>query len=201
VTTRYEESRARAWAQVSGNLTPWTVELVSCAEKAIEYLMDNQGFVPDTKEQFAIKMGWVTGRPPTESPDRQRVEMVANLTRDAEQSPEGYPAWVVSALGGFVIAYSPNTGGLALIGEGVEIDAREFIHILTGDLQAQQRVKQVNRRRLPTWNRVARAYADGGDIGMAMLLAKGENEIATTGMVSDQIVGEVYKTARTLGYL
>ncbi len=197
-TSRYEKAREHAMVRVAGSLTPYTIDLVNDAKSAIEHLMQHGGFTPLTKDQFAIKMDWMRDEL---KPNRSLVESVCNLTRDVEDTPDAYPAWVVAQLGGYVIAYAPSDGGMCLLGEGVELDARMFVHLITGDLQKQQAMKTMMRRRLPMWKKVVQAFADTGQWGLAKALAKGENEVETAGMVSDHVVGEVFKAAREIGVI
>ncbi len=196
--TRYENARERANVRVAGSLTPYTIDLVNDAISAIGYLMQHGGFTPLTKDQFAVKMDWVSD---DLKPNRRLVESVCNLSRDVEDTPDGYPDWVVAQLGGYVIAYAPSDGGMCLLGEGVDIDARMFVHLITGDLQKQQAMKTMMRRRLPMYKKVVQAFADAGQWGLAKALAKGENEVETAGMVSDHVVGEVFKAAREIGVI
>lgn len=198
MTTRFDDSRSRAWAQVNGKLTPWSIDLVNHTKAAVEYLMDHNGFVADTKVQFALRMGWLDSN---DQPDRRLVENVCNLTRDVDQAPDGYPDWVAEQLGGYVIAYADVRGGMQLLGDGVDFDPRMYVYVLTADLQHGQAIKTHNRRRLPMWLKSAEGFADHGDTGLAMLFAKAEDQIASTGMVADKLVGDIFKALRASGYL
>ncbi len=68
--SRYENAREHALVRVAGSLTPYTIDLVNDAASAIEYLMQHGGFTPLTKDQFAIKMDWMSNEL---SPNRRLV--------------------------------------------------------------------------------------------------------------------------------
>lgn len=161
---------------------------------AIDYLMAQGGFVECSKAEFAWTMGWTLGTGRDEKPDRRRVEDVCNLTRDQELFPE-YGA----ALGGFVIAYAPSQGGMSLVDPTGEIPLHHLVHILLGDMQKQQAAKTINRRRQPTWRTAGDSATVNGDVELARLFYQAENEIATTGFVSDSVVGSCFKVARSRG--
>ncbi|MGH8872583.1 MAG: hypothetical protein ACRDWS_11460 [Acidimicrobiia bacterium] len=137
-------------------------------------------------------MGWTKGTGREEKPDRLRVERACNLTRDQDTFPEEYG--IQDTLGGYVVAYAPNTGGMTLLGEGVDIDGRMYVHVLTGDLQKQQAMKTMNRRRLPMWRKVGEAFAANGDIEMSRLFFQAEDQIEREGAVDDPTVAKIFST-------
>lgn len=172
-----------------------SLQLIRDARIAVEYLIDQGGFTACSKNEFALKMGWTVGTGRDERPDRRRVEDICNLTRDQEQWPEA------SVLGGYVIAYAPSQGGMTLVGDDVDIDARMYVHLLVGDLQKQEASKTVNRRRRPMWQKVGEAFAAHGEVALARLFFQAEDQIKTQGVVNSDLVGEVYKTLIANGYL
>lgn len=188
---RWEKSRQRAMDHLP------TLTDLSDARVAIEYLIAHDSFVACSKEEFALILGWTKGVGREEKPDRLRVERVCNLTRDQDSYPEEY----TSALGGYVIAYAPSSGGMTLLGDGVEIDGRMYVHLLTGDLQKQQSSKTINRRRLPTWRKVGEAFAASGDVELSRLFFQAEDQIDRSGVVDDSTVGRIFSTLVAQGVI
>lgn len=172
---------------------PLSAQLTTChfAIQAVERLMESGGFLPDTKAQFALRMGWVLPRDGKDEPDRRRVENICNLTRDQHEWPE-----IADQLGGYVIAYSPNQGGMLLVDPTGEQPLDHLTQMLMGDLQKQQGIKTINRRRLPTWKTAGDAASALGDNEMARLFWQAEGEINKTGFVSDSVIGDIFKAAR-----
>jgi hypothetical protein len=162
---------------------------------AIEYLMQHGGFTDCTKAQFALKMGWVL-RLRNDEPDRRLVEDVCNLTRDQDQYPVA-----AETLGGYVISYAPSRGGMLLIDPTGEQPLHHQLHMLTGDLQKQQMIKTMNRRRLPTWKAAGEAASNTDDRELARLLWQAENEISSTGFVSDSLIAQFFQAMRTRSVL
>jgi hypothetical protein len=172
---------------------PMAAQLNTChfAMQAIEKLMDSGGFISDTKAQFALRMGWTIPNGGKDEPDRRRVENICNLTRDQHEWPE-----IADMLGGYVIAYAPNQGGMSLIDPTGDMPLDHLTHILLGDLQKQQGIKTINRRRLPTWKTAGESAAAQGDNEMARLFWQAEGEINKAGFVSDSVIGDIFKAAR-----
>src|SRR5437870_1873477 len=84
---------------------PHSVALVLKAKDVIDFLIGRDGFWEGPKAAFAHQMGWFKR---DGSPDRHLVEEICNLTRDQEREPP----YVREQLAGFVVAYSPNQGGM-----------------------------------------------------------------------------------------
>jgi hypothetical protein len=171
------------------------------AQKAIDVLMDHGGYVSDTKAQFALRMGWVkAGVGRIDEPDRQLVEDVCTLTRELAASPDSWPA-AADLLAGYVIAYSPNAGGMTLIDPTGDDPLHHLTHILLGDLQKQKGMKTTNRRRLPMWEAAADNALANGDTELGRLLDRAAQEIKKTGFVEDQTVNGIYSVADSRGLL
>lgn len=163
--------------------------LITRAEEAIQFLMDNDGFVPLSKREFAEKMYaatdsrmWLTS---SGEPNRKIVEEVCNLTRDQHAWPE-----VAEALQGYMITYAPQSGGATLIGSAGEMKLDHHLHMLAGDITRQQATKTTNRRRVASWETAARQALRAGDHDLGLILGQIKNEIDMTGFVSDSLVAE-----------
>lgn len=160
------------------------------ADQAIQTLIDCNYFFEGTKNQFAIKMNWYLGS----KPDRRLVEDVCNLTRDQDLYP---PA--KELLGGFTICYSPSKGGLLLQDPDGDLPLDHQLFRLSGDLQAQQKIKTINRRRLPSWKVAAEQAFKTGDLEVSRICWQAANDIEHTGFVSDHLIAEFFKTAAARG--
>ena len=194
----YDDEKARRYEKAKSMTRRGvpSLQLIRDAKVAVEYLIDQGGFTACTKEEFALKMGWTIGLGRDERADRRRVEDICNLTRDQDEWPEA-----AGVLGGYVIAYAPSEGGMSLLGDGVDIDARMYVHLLTGDLQKQEMTKTMNRRRQPMWRKVAEAFAGHGEVALARLFFQAEDQIKGQGVVNSDLVGEIYKSLIASGHL
>jgi hypothetical protein len=173
---------------------PPTLTLLQDAKRAISVLMDYDGFYPYPKRNFAEEMGWFTR---TGKPDRARVEAICNLTRDQDT----LEPWQQETLAGYVIAYSPRRGGMTLwTPEDFSVEIRQWVHSFEGDLQRQQQYRTENRRRLADWRAFSRAAFNAGDDELARLCNHAENEIETTGFVSEYTINELWKVWVSRGY-
>jgi hypothetical protein len=166
------------------------------ASRAVEVLIDNGNFLPDTKEQFALRMEWLRPRGvgAIDFGDARRVDNVCTLLRDlaAEDS---------AVFGGMTIAYSSNIGGMNLIDPDSPPTPLGLSHVLAGDLQRQQVIKTTNRRRIPTWRQCGQAWASVGDHDMARLFWNGENEIKSTGFVTELTHVEICRALQARGMM
>lgn len=190
VPASYERAQAVARGRVPN------LSILGCALQAINYLMEHDGFVECSKAEFAWKMGWIIGEGRDEKPNRRLVEDVCNLTRDQELFPE-----YQEALQGFVIAYAPSEGGMSLVDPTGDIPLHLLTHLLLGDLQKQQAMKTMNRRRLSMWRAAGDSATFGGDGELSRLFHQAENEINLQGFVSDSVTGSLFKVAATRGLI
>lgn len=171
------------------------------AQKAIDALMEHGGFIADSKAQFALRMGWVKpGVGGVDEPDRRLVEDVCNLTRDLAHDPQAWPE-AADLLAGYVIAYAPNSGGMTLIDPDGDQPLHHLTHILLGDLQKQQQIKTINRRRLPSWSAAAQNAFNAGDFDLARLFSQSEDQIKRIGFVEDQTINAIFQVADSRGLL
>jgi hypothetical protein len=135
-------------------------------------------------------MGWF--RPSLgalDRPDVDRVNDASRLTQDLILTDD-------NRLGGYVICYKPNVGGMVLIDPDQPLEDVHVIHVLVGDLQNQQRIKTINRRRLADWRQAGQSFASGGDMDMARLFWKAEEQVDTSGFVDDPTVDKIFKQLR-----
>lgn len=168
-------------------------------EEAIEFLIDCDGHTVLSKEEFAVAMAARYGRmwlKPNGTGDRRLVEAVANMTRDQEMPGN---EMVRQFCGGYVVAYAPNLGGMTLLDPSGELSLVHQLHMLSGDLQRQQSIKTMNRRRLSYWRAAADNAFKTGDAGLARLLNQIENQIDTSGLVTDSLVAEYMKALASRG--
>lgn len=175
----------------------WRVSLLPFAQAAVQELISCNSFFNGTKNEFALRMGWVKPNGAIDEPDRRRVEDVCNLTRDQDD----LPSFVAEALGGFVITYAPNQGGMLLIDPSGDMPFQHLAHMLFGDLQKQQNIKTINRRRQPDWKKAGNAAMNSGDGEMAQLFWVAADQIDRTGFVSDSTLANIFKTAHVRGLL
>ena len=174
--------------QVSATLTKYAWDAITVLDKA-------GGFIPDTKEQFAFRMGWLIPRgDAVDDPHVQRVNAVCNLTRDlAYQKDETFCL--------NVIEYSPNVGGMHVTDPTKGIEPAHLLHALVGDLQRQQQAVTQNQRRQPMWEQAGNGFANIGEMDMARLMWEACHEIRTTGWVSGTTKGQIFRHARERGLL
>jgi hypothetical protein len=159
------------------------------AEDAVNFLIEKDCFWPGSKNDFAYEMNWLTR---DGKPDRQLVEDVCNLTRDQKS------LGLEELLGGFVISYAPSKGGMVLwTDEEAPID--HYVHMFSGDMQREQQHRTENRRRLPYWEKAAKAAGEAGDLELARLLYEARREIEATGFVSEHVSGEMMKVFHSRG--
>jgi hypothetical protein len=172
------------------------------AQKAVEELIGHGGYIPDTKAQFALRMGWVKrGSGAVDEPDVRLVENICNLTRDLAHDPESWPTGA-ELLAGYVIAYAPNKGGMTLIDPtSGDVPLAHMAHVLAGDIQKQKSVQTIHRRRQPTWAAAAAAAFSGGDIDLGRALDRGHDEIVKSGMLTDQTANLIYRLLDSRGLL
>lgn len=169
--------------------------LVRAAQKAIEYLIDHDGFVECTKQQFGLIMGWHFRDGNRDKGNERYVQDVCNVTRDQDKWPE-----VAEALGGYVVSYAPNKGGLSLVDPTGELPLEHLVHILVGDIQKQQGIKTTNRRRLPTWKALGSSAFNAGDQELSRLAFQAEQDIDSTGFVGESLVVALHKVVASRGY-
>jgi hypothetical protein len=169
--------------------------LIKYAWDAISVLDDAGGFLPDTKAQFAFRLGWLIERPgSTDDANVRRVEDVCNLTRDL-----AYERDELLCLN--VIEYAPGMGGMHLTDPTKGVETAHLLHALVGDLQRQQQAVTQNRRRQPMWEQAGNGFANEGEMEMARLMWEACHEIKTTGFVNTSTMGQVFKHARERGLL
>jgi len=155
------------------------------AARAVEALMECNGFWEGTKEEFATKMGW---------PDRRAVEEAQRITQDQDRWPAAK-----QVLGGFRIGYAPSQGGMTLIGRDGELPLDQQLHFLSGDLQRQQGEKTILRRRIPNWKAIGDQAAKTGELDVARICWQCANELDAHGFVSDHLTGEYLQLLATRG--
>lgn len=170
--------------QRSATLTAYTWD-------AIKMLGDAGGFVPDTKTQFAFRMGWFTRNA---NPHVRRVEDICNMTRDLAYEQDETFCFNV-------IEYSPIVGGMHLTDPTKVIEPAHLFHALVGDMQRQQQAITQNRRRQPMWEQAGNAFANSGELDMAKLMWEANNEIKNQGWISGSTIGQVFRHARDRGLL
>lgn len=156
------------------------------AQEAIEYLMENNGHVPCHKTEFAYVMAQRYGRTWLNSDGKgngKLVGQICTMTRDQAVDP-----FAEAMFRGFVVAYAPNIGGMTLFDPDGEPTFDHLLHMLSGDMQQQQKTRTINRRRVPYWNTAAKAAIKHGQTELGLLMGQIEHEIATTGFASDQLV-------------
>jgi hypothetical protein len=127
-------------------------------------------------------------------PDRRLVEEVCTLTREQERD-----SMAREQFAGLIVAYSPTVGGINLIDPSGSMSLPHMLHLLQGDLQAQQRAATVNQRRLEVWKALERTAMQSTDFDLVRLSSQCENEIAATGFVSGSLVAEFLQLVRTRG--
>lgn len=190
---RYEatkaERRQRATDIARGIEADPTV--LAHAVLAVERLVDEGSYVADTKVQFAARMGWYDAN---DKPNASLVHQVCALTKD-----QFHLKGAEDLLGGMVIAYSAQIGGITLIDPDGDLSVAMLVHIVTGDLQQQQNFKTINRRRVPTWRQASVSLGKQGFGQLSRLFAQAENEVDSLGVVSDSIAGKIWKTVREMG--
>jgi len=167
---------------------PDRLALYQRAQEAIEFLIECNGHTTLTKDAFATTMASRYGRKWLRMDgrgNRRMVEEVMNLTRDQDIDQVA-----ASLLGGFVVAYAPNLGGMTLIDPTGEVTLDHQLHMLSGDLQRQQATKTINRRRIAYWKAAGECAMRAGDFKLGRLLSQVENEVNATGFVSDNLVAE-----------
>lgn len=161
-------------------------------------LIEEDGFVDCTKNEFAELMYERTRRPQwlkkDGSPNRSLVEDVCNLTRDQDAWPE-----VATELSGYRVVYAPSKGGMVLIGADGEMKLEHLVRMLWGDARRQQEAKTVGRRRVSSWRTAAQMASRSGDLDLGLLMAQMENEVNTTGFVSDSLYTEFEAALRKRG--
>jgi hypothetical protein len=178
---------------------PWRrpASVYADALRAVEVLIENGGFVPDTKEQFAMRCDWTKpGTGGVDVPNARRVADVAAFLKDTAGKGD-------EAFGGMTVGYSPTAGGMMLIdpGGGDAMPLDHVAHMVLGDAQRQTQHKTENRRRLPVWQQAGRAFAATGDVDMARLCWRAENEVEQTGFVSATTNADLWKACRSRGFV
>jgi hypothetical protein len=161
------------------------------AQAAIEFLIGQNEFWPGTKNDFAAAMEWLTR---DGKPDRHLVEEVCSLTRDQES------LGLTEFFGGFVISYAPSRGGMVLwTDEEAPLD--HYVHMFAGDMQRERQHRTENRRRLPYWHKAGDVASNMGDTEVARLCYQAENEINSTGFVSEHIGAQLMRVLASRGFL
>lgn len=165
------------------------------AWQAIEALDEAGGFLPDTKAQFAFRLGWIVARDgAVDEPNVRLVQDVCNLTRDLAYEHD-------ETLCLNVIEYAPSMGGMHLTDPTKGVEPAHLLHALVGDLQRQQQTITQNRRRQPMWEQAGNAFANAGEMDMAKLMWEACHEIRTQGWVAGTTTGQVFRHARERGLL
>lgn len=170
----------RPWEKAAAKKTV----LLYRAKEAISFLMECNGHTPLTQGEFATALQHRFGN----AWSRQLLKDVMTLTRDQDIDEEAR-----EELGGYVISYAPNFGGLTLLDPTGEMPLDSLLHMLSGDIQRQQVTKTVNRRRLNSWRAAAQNAMRSGDFDLGAVLNKIENEIERTGFASDSLVDDFLK--------
>lgn len=181
----------------SGPPSDAKARLLRRATEAIEFLMENDGYSPLTKAEFAGALAGRFGRVwlrADGTPNRRLVEDVANLTRDQHGDIEAE-----IACAGYIVSYSPVKGGMTLVGLDGNMDLPHLLKMQAGDVLRQQNAKTINRRRVAIWKEASRAAHRAGDFDLAACLSQIENEIDTTGFVSDSKSNEFLQLLRVRG--
>jgi len=172
--------------------------MLARSQEAIEFLMENDGFYPSHKGAFAQAMYDRTKRSHwlrnDGFPNRQLVADVCNFMRDQHQWPE-----VEAILGGYMVVYAPNSGGMTLVGSHGEMKQEHLLHMLGGDMARQQQAKTTNRRRVAGWKTGANQACQAGQIELGLLMGQIQNQIDATGFATDSLVAEFYKELGKLG--
>lgn len=168
------------------------------AEETINYLMEQDGYCPLTKRDFALIMAERYGqswlKPADGTPDHRLVSEVCTLTREQEGDPVA-----ASICAGYVVAYSTVHGGLVLVDPSGDMSYEHQVKFLAGDLQRQQQHKTENRRRCVIWEAATRNAAENKDIDLALLISNIKRDIEVTGFVSDSLVEEYGGALRERG--
>jgi hypothetical protein len=176
---------------------PDPLRLYQRCQEAVELLMEMDGHTEMTKGEFCEALAKRYGnvwRKIDGSLNKALLNDVMNLTRDQALDPTA-----AALLAGFVVAYSPNVGGITLLDPTGEMPLPHLLHMLSGDMQRQQAEKTVMRRRVPSWGAAAKSALAGGDHDLGLLLGQMQNEIASSGFVSDSLVAEYIKALRKRG--
>lgn len=165
--------------------------LLQRAKEAIEYLMEQNGHVTLSKGEFAYVMGERYGKVWLRSDgsgNSSLVGGVCTLTREQEAFP-----LASSLLAGMVVAYAPSIGGMTLLDPSGEPSLDHLLHMLAGDMQAQQKHKTVNRRRVTYWDSGSKGAITHGHMELGLLMGQIKHEIDTTGFASDSLVADFFK--------
>lgn len=173
------------------------LNLYTRAQEVVEYLMEHNGYTTMSKRELAEEMADRFGRPwrnRAGDPDRKLLSDICALTKDQDRNPTASALFC-----GMVVDYSPTLGGMVLIDPTGAMALPHQLHMLAGDVQAQQRTKTMNRRRLQVWKAVALAGFSSGDFDLGRVCSQIENEINTTGFVSDTLVVEYLALIRDRG--
>ena len=171
-----------------------SIQQIQRANQAIETLIDCHYKWNGTKEQFAIKMGWYEG--PDHHPSRRMVEEACTITRDQNDWPD-----IRADLGGLIIAYAPEEGGMILIDWSGDMPLEHQVHFLIGDAQRQQQHKTENRRRIPTWEAAGNAAVMMNDPELAQLFFAGKNEVERSGFITDLTSRKLFQAIAARGWL
>lgn len=170
-----------------------SLQAIQRAKQAVETLIDCRYKWNGTKEQFAIKMGWYDS---DLRPSRRMVEEACNISRSQADWPD-----VRAELGGLVIAYAPNEGGMILMDWSGEMPLEHQVHFLVGDAQRQQQHKTENRRRLPAWEAAGNSAVMMNDRELSQLFFSGKNEVERTGFISDLTHQRLMQALASRGWL
>lgn len=170
------------------------------AEETIEYLMEQDGYCPLTKRDFALLMAERYGtqwlKPGDGTPDHRLVSEVCTLTREQEGDP------VAAAIcSGYVVAYSSVHGGLVLVDPSGDMSYEHQVKFLGGDLLRQQQHKTENKRRITIWKAAAENALENGDHDLGLLISNIRHDIEVTGFVGDGLVEEYMKALHNRGML
>lgn len=170
------------------------------AGEVIEYLMEQDGYSPLTKRDFALLMAerygtsWLA--PSDGRPDHRLVSEVCTLTREQDGNP------IASAICcGYVVAYSSVHGGLVLVDPNGDMSYEHQVKFLGGDLLRQQSHKTENRRRCVIWEAAAKNALKNGDHDLGLLISNIRHEIDRFGFVSDTLINEYVKAINARGLL
>lgn len=183
---------------MAGKMSANKVALYERAREAIDYLMGENGHTTLTKSDFAVVMAtrhgrvWLKG---DGTGNRRLVEDVCNLTRD--QADDEYASAICC---GFVVSYAPNLGGMTLLDPSGEMALDHMLHMLSGDIQVQQKAKTTNRRRVSYWNAAGHQAFNSDEHELGRVAFQIEREIDATGMASDSLVAEFLRLISDRGF-
>lgn len=168
-------------------------------QEAIEFLMEEDGYSPHTKKDFAYVMasrygeGWLNVQG---QPDHRLVGDVCTLTREQEGDPVAR-----SICSGYVVSYSSHHGGLVLVDPDGDMSYQHQVKFLLGDSMRQKQHKTENRRRVTIWRAASKNAIATGDYDLGLIISSMAHEIETTGFISDSLIDEYVKALSARGLM